>query len=72
MSRFLTQLVVSPTWLATSSVESPQDGSKARWITVQAAAGAAGDTIPLGADRMLRVVETPFLDEDPVLVVERA
>jgi hypothetical protein len=30
----------------------------------------AGDTIPLGADRMLRVVETRFVDDDPVLVVE--
>jgi hypothetical protein len=33
----------------------------------------AGDTIPLGADRMLRVVEireTPELDQNPVLVVE--
>ena len=33
----------------------------------------AGDTIPLGADRTLRVVETRFVEEDPVLVVvERA
>ena len=33
----------------------------------------AGDTIPLGADRMLRVVETRFKDpDDPVLVVEDA
>jgi hypothetical protein len=32
----------------------------------------AGDTIPLGADRMLRVVETLFVDDDPVLVVESA
>jgi hypothetical protein len=31
----------------------------------------AGDTIPLGADRMLRVVETRVVD-DPVLVVEHA
>jgi hypothetical protein len=30
----------------------------------------AGDTIPLGADRILRVVETRFVDDDPVLVVE--
>jgi hypothetical protein len=30
---------------------------------------AAGDTIPLGADRMLRVIETLFDDEEPVLVV---
>jgi hypothetical protein len=30
----------------------------------------AGDTIPLGPDRMLRVIETRFTDEDPVLVVE--
>jgi hypothetical protein len=29
----------------------------------------AGDTIPLGADRMrFRVVETQFVDDDPVLV----
>jgi hypothetical protein len=34
----------------------------------------AGDTIPLGADRTLRVIETRFgrVDEDPVLVVEPA
>ena len=32
----------------------------------------AGDTIPVGADRSLRVTETRFEDEDPVLVVERA
>jgi hypothetical protein len=32
----------------------------------------AGDTIPLGADRTLRVVETRFVDDDPVLVVEDA
>jgi hypothetical protein len=32
----------------------------------------AGDTIPLGADRMLRVVETRFEDDDSVLVVEPA
>ena len=31
-----------------------------------------GDTIPLGADRMLRVIETRFLDEKLVLVVEPA
>jgi hypothetical protein len=31
----------------------------------------AGDTIPLGADRMLRVIETRFEDGDLVLVVER-
>jgi hypothetical protein len=30
----------------------------------------AGDTIPLGADRMLRVVETRFENDDPVPVVE--
>jgi hypothetical protein len=29
-----------------------------------------GDTIPLGADRMLRVTETRFEDEELVLVVE--
>jgi hypothetical protein len=28
----------------------------------------AGDTIPLGADRMLCVIETRFVDDDPVLV----
>jgi hypothetical protein len=28
-----------------------------------------GDTIPLGADRALRVIETRFEDEEPVLVV---
>ena len=33
---------------------------------------APGDTIPLSADRMLRVVETRFVDEDLVLVVEPA
>ena len=32
----------------------------------------AGDTIPLDADRMLRVVETRFVDDHPVLVVEPA
>jgi len=34
----------------------------------------AGDTIPLGAGRMLRVIETRFgsADEDPVLVVRPA
>jgi hypothetical protein len=30
----------------------------------------AGDTIPLGAGRILRVVETRFAGEEPVLVVE--
>jgi hypothetical protein len=30
----------------------------------------ARDTIALGADRMLRVVDTRFVDDDPVLVVE--
>jgi hypothetical protein len=30
----------------------------------------AGDTIPLGADRTLRVIETRFADGEPVLVVE--
>ena len=30
----------------------------------------AGETIPLGADRMLRVVETRFVDDEPVLIVE--
>jgi hypothetical protein len=29
-----------------------------------------GDTIPLGKDRTLRVIETRFEDEEPVLVVE--
>jgi hypothetical protein len=29
-----------------------------------------GDTIPLRAGRMLRVIETRFADEEPVLVVE--
>jgi hypothetical protein len=33
---------------------------------------SAGDTIPLGADRMLRVVETRFAGEEPVPVVEPA
>ena len=32
----------------------------------------AGDTIPLGADRMLLVVETRFVDDELVLVVEQA
>jgi hypothetical protein len=32
----------------------------------------AGDTIPLGANRTLRVLEARFVNEDPVLVVERA
>jgi hypothetical protein len=30
----------------------------------------AGDMIPLSADRALRVIETRFADEEPVLVVE--
>jgi hypothetical protein len=29
----------------------------------------AGDTIPVGADRMLRVVETRFVHDEPVLVI---
>jgi hypothetical protein len=33
--------------------------------------GQAGDTIPLGADRMLRVVETRFVDDEPLLVVQQ-
>ena len=33
--------------------------------------GRPGDTIPLGADRMLLLVETRFDDVGPVLVVER-
>jgi hypothetical protein len=32
----------------------------------------AGDTIPLGADRTLRVIEARFADEKPVLVVKPA
>jgi hypothetical protein len=32
----------------------------------------AGDTIPLGTDRTLRVVETRFTDDELVLVVEAA
>jgi hypothetical protein len=32
----------------------------------------AGHMIPLGAQRMLRVIETRFVDEDLVLVVESA
>jgi hypothetical protein len=32
----------------------------------------AGDTIPLGAERMLRVVETRSVDEELVLVVKSA
>lgn len=32
----------------------------------------AGDTIPLGRDRTLRVVGTRLDQDDPVLVVERA
>jgi hypothetical protein len=39
LSRFLTQLVVSPTWPATSSVESPHVSGKARCVTVHAASG---------------------------------
>ena len=31
-----------------------------------------GDTIPLGADRMRRVIETRFVDKDLVIVVESA
>jgi hypothetical protein len=33
---------------------------------------SAGDTIPLDADKMLRVIETRFIDGEPVLVVESA
>jgi len=29
-----------------------------------------GDTIPLGAGMALRIIETRFADEEPVLVVE--
>jgi hypothetical protein len=29
----------------------------------------AGDTIPLGADRTLRVIEARFADNNPLLVV---
>ena len=32
----------------------------------------AGDTIPLGKDRTLRVIETRFEDEESVLVVRSA
>ncbi len=32
----------------------------------------AGDTIPLAASKTLRVIETRFVDEDPVPVVEPA
>jgi hypothetical protein len=32
----------------------------------------AGDTIPLGKDRALRVIETRFEDEESVLVVRSA
>lgn len=33
---------------------------------------SVGDTIPLGRDNALRVIETRFTDEDSVLVVEAA
>jgi hypothetical protein len=33
---------------------------------------SAGDTIPFSAERTLRVIETRFVDEQPVLVVESA
>ena len=33
---------------------------------------SAGDTIPLSADKTLRVIATRFVDEAPVLVVEPA
>jgi hypothetical protein len=33
---------------------------------------SVGDTIPLSAGETLRVIETRFEDEDPVLVVEFA
>jgi hypothetical protein len=51
-----------------------EDGTPADPPVLQTAVpnSGAGDTIPLGADRMLRVVETRFVDDDPVLVVEDA
>jgi hypothetical protein len=52
-----------------------EDGTPADPSTLHTAVPhwQAGDTIPLGADRMLRVVDTRFVDDDePVLVVEPA
>ena len=50
-----------------------QDGTPADPPTLHTAVPnwSAGDTIPLGADRMLRVVETRFVDDEPVPVVEQ-
>ena len=51
-----------------------EDGTPADPPVLQTAVPTwhAGDTIPLGADRSLRVIETRFAGEDPVLVVEPA
>ena len=53
-----------------------EDGTPAEPLVLHTAVPnwSAGDTIPLGADRMLRVVgirEAPGGDENPVLVVDQ-
>ena len=59
-------------WQASISDSSLKDGTPAdpRVLHTAVPTWRAGDTIPPGADRMLRVVETRFADDDPVLVVE--
>jgi hypothetical protein len=49
-----------------------EDGTPAEPPTLHTAVPnwQAGDTIPLGADRMLRVIETRLAEDEPVLVVE--
>jgi hypothetical protein len=51
-----------------------EDGTPADPPVLQTAVPTwqAGDTIPLGGGRTLCVIETRFVDEDHVLVVEHA
>lgn len=51
-----------------------EDGTPAEPPTLHTAVPnwSPGDTIPLGRDRTLRVIETRFANEDLVLVVEPA
>jgi hypothetical protein len=51
-----------------------QDGTPAYPPVLHTAVSTwqAGDTIPLGAGGTLRVIETRFTDEEPVLVVRSA
>jgi hypothetical protein len=51
-----------------------EDGTPADPPTLHTAVPnwSPGDTIALSAEKALRVIETPFVDEDLVLVVESA